>query len=79
MQSMRAIDARVQLVPLNERKWRVCDARYGDGSRPIIGYLQHVDDRYEMLWMRPLPGVTHRYPTLEEAVHGVGVRLHSVL
>ena len=69
----------VDLAPLNETTWRVCDARYVDeGARAILGYLSTVGEQYEMLWMRPRPGVTRRYATYEAAVEAICVRLRSM-
>jgi hypothetical protein len=69
----------VELVPLNETSWRVCDPKYVDGgARSILGYLTAVGDRYEMMWMRPRAGVTQLYSTYEAAVEGIRVRLTSM-
>lgn len=67
----------VELTPIAANAWRVCDDRFDEGDRRrILGYLQNVDDEYEMLWMRPRPGVMYRYPTMEAAVGAVAKRLH---
>jgi hypothetical protein len=55
----------------------VCDDRFDARDvRRVVGYLQSMDDEYEMLWMRPRPGATYRYPTLEAAVSAIALRLH---
>jgi hypothetical protein len=66
----------VELTPIGPTYWRVCDDRFdsGDVSR-VVGYLQGVDDEYEMLWMRPRPGALYRYPTMEAAVAAIATRL----
>ena len=54
----------VELTPLSPTTWRVCDDRFESGDlRYIVGYLHTIDDGYEMLWMRPHPGVVYRHPT----------------
>jgi hypothetical protein len=69
----------VDLVPLDASSWRVCDPRYvDDGARAIIGYLSADGEQYEMLWMRPRPGVTRRYSTYEAAVEAICIRLRSI-
>lgn len=78
MTAQTARDA-VELVPLNDTTWRVCDARNGgDGVRKILGYLTAIDEQYEMLWMRPRAGVTRRYDTYEDAVEAIATRLRSM-
>jgi len=67
----------VELTPLSTTAWRVCDDRFDARDvRRVVGYLQSMDDEYEMLWMRPRPGATYRYPTLEAAVSAIALRLH---
>lgn len=69
-------DSPVELVQLSEQTWRVCDGRAADSrSGYIVGYLQQVDDEFEMLWMRPRPGVVHRHADFDEAVHAIALRL----
>jgi hypothetical protein len=69
----------VELTPLSERTWRVCDDRLGDREmQRVIGYLHRVDDEFEMLWIRPRPGAVYRYPTLEAAVTAVAARSELV-
>ena len=71
-----ATRSHVELNPLSPKTWRVCDDRFEAGEfRRIVGYLQDVDGEYEMLWMRPHPGVVYRYPTMEEALDAISVRL----
>jgi hypothetical protein len=66
----------VELTPLGTNVWRVCDDRFDASDvRRVFGYLRGVDDEFEMLWMRPHPGVTYRYPTMEAAVRAVALRL----
>ncbi len=66
----------VDLTPIDETTWRVCDDRLEAADRRrIVGYLRLVDGEYEMLWMRPWPGPTYRYPTMETAVAAVSTRL----
>ena len=68
----------VDLVPLGETTWRVCDTTFDEGdARRVIGYVQELDDGFEMMWMRPRPGVCYRYPTLDDAVRAVTLRLGS--
>ena len=71
-----AIRSHVELTPLSDTTWRVCDDRFETGDRRrIVGYLQDLDGEYEMLWMRPHPGVVNRHPTMESAVAAISVRL----
>ncbi len=66
----------VELMPLSSTTWRVCDDRFDAGElRHIVGYLHTIEDEFEMLWMRPHPGVVYRYPTMEAAVAAISVRL----
>lgn len=66
----------VEVVPLTPTTWRVCDSRPDDGKDPrIVGYITTAQDGYEMLWMRPRPGVTYRYATFDDAVHATATRL----
>ena len=44
-------------------------------SRHIVGYIHELADGFEMLWMRPRPGVTYRYDTFEEAVRQTSRRM----
>jgi hypothetical protein len=75
-QPQTATRSHVELTPLSDTTWRVCDDRFDSGDRRrIVGYLQDLDGEYEMLWMRPHPGVVYRYPTMESAVAAIGVRL----
>ncbi|PWC05422.1 hypothetical protein [Agromyces badenianii] len=63
---------KVDLFPLGETMWRVCDVRNA-GESKIVGYLKLVDGGYEMLWMRPLLGITRTYPTLDAALEAIYV------
>ncbi|MFE6254698.1 hypothetical protein [Agromyces sp. NPDC057865] len=66
-------------MALSETTWRVCDCSCADDdTRRILGYLQVVDGEYEMLWMRPRPGVSRRYPSLESAVDAISRRLRTL-
>lgn len=66
----------VELTPLSDTTWRVCDARFESRDRRrIVGYLQDVDGEYEMLWMRPHPGAVYRHPTMESAVVAIAARV----
>ena len=74
-----AIDEVVDLVPLSSNAWRVCDSRYVDGgSRHILGYLHSTGGEFEMLWMRPRPGVCYRYATFDDAVHAIRLRVRHL-
>lgn len=69
----------VEVVPLTPTTWRVCDSRARDGrDQPIVGYITTAPDGYEMLWMRPRPGVTYRYDTFDDAVHATATRLRML-
>jgi hypothetical protein len=66
----------VVLTPLSPTTWRVCDDRFDAGElRQVVGYLHVVGPEFEMLWMRPHPGVVYRYPTMEAALAAISVRL----
>lgn len=70
---------RVDLVPLSETTWRVCDCNCEDGdTRKILGYLQLIDGEFEMMWMRPRPGVSQRYPSMEVATDAIGRRMRTL-
>jgi hypothetical protein len=71
-----ARDSRAELVRLSDTTWRVCDTEGTPGERGyIVGYLQEVDDEFEMLWMHPRPGVVHRHTSFEDAERAIAVRL----
>ena len=73
---LTATRSHVELTPLSTKTWRVCDERFESGDRRhIVGYLQDIDGEFEMLWMRPHPGVVYRHPTMEEAVAAIAVRI----
>lgn len=61
----------VDLTPLSDTMWRVCDGRFEDGDLRIIGYLQQLGDVYEMMWMRPRLGVVRTYRSLEDALRAI--------
>ena len=70
------IRSHVELTPLSETTWRVCDERFDAGDRRrVVGYLQDLDGEFEMLWMRPHPGAVYRHPTMESAVAAITLRL----
>ena len=69
----------VDLVPLSDTTWRVCDCNCEDGdTRKILGYLQLVDGEFEMMWMRPRPGVSRRYPSLDLATEAITARVRTL-
>ncbi|MGR0220934.1 hypothetical protein [Agromyces sp. ZXT2-6] len=69
----------VEVVPLTPTTWRVCDSRNDGGKDPrIVGYITTAPDGFEMLWMRPRPGVTYRYDTFDDAVHATETRLRML-
>ncbi|GAA4049441.1 hypothetical protein [Agromyces indicus] len=75
---VRTTPAPVGLVPLDERNWRVVDPAYADGDRrQIVGYLADLGDGYEMLWMRPGPGVRSTFATLDAALEAALDRLRA--
>lgn len=66
----------VEVVPLTPTTWRVCDSRDAERKESrIVGYITTAQDGFEMLWMRPRPGVTYRYPTFDDAVRATSMRL----
>jgi hypothetical protein len=66
----------VEVIPLTPTTWRVCDSRSDDGERGrIVGYITTAQDGFEMLWMRPRPGVTYRYDSFDDAVNATATRL----
>lgn len=70
------VDTLVDVVPLSETTWRVCDTRCDDDdSRHIVGYIRSIADGFEMMWMRPRPGVTYRYDSFDDAVRATARRL----
>ena len=58
---------KVDLTPLSDTMWRVCDGRFEAGDLRIIGYLHELDGTYEMVWMRPRLGVVRTYRSFEDA------------
>ena len=71
-----SVQTPLDVVPLSETTWRVCDSRCDDGdSRHIVGYIHEIAGGFEMMWMRPRPGVTYRYDTFEDAVRETSRRL----
>src|SRR5918993_1121266 len=74
-----AVDDVVDLVPLSPTGGGVGDSRYVDGgSRHILGYLHSMGGEFEMLWMRPRPGVCYRYATFDDAVHAIRLRVRHL-
>ncbi|MBM7505505.1 hypothetical protein ACFPER_00210 [Agromyces aurantiacus] len=72
-------DTLIDVVPLSETTWRVCDTRCDEGdSRHIVGYIHSIAGGYEVMWMRPRPGVTYRYATFEDAVRETSRRMRLV-
>ena len=75
-QPQTATRSHVELTPLSDTTWRVCDERFDESDRRrIVGYLQDLDGEFEMLWMRPHPGAVYRHPTMESAVAAITLRL----
>lgn len=71
-----ALPSRVELVQLSKATWRVCDAAGVPGERGyIVGYLEQLDEGFEMLWMHPRPGVVQRHAAFDEAVRAIAIRL----
>ncbi|MEF3404458.1 hypothetical protein [Agromyces sp. CCNWLW203] len=69
---LRAVSSeKVDLTPLSDTMWRVCDSRFEEGALRIIGYVQQVGGEYEMMWMRPRLGVVRRYGSLDEALRAI--------
>jgi hypothetical protein len=72
-------DTFIDVVPLSETTWRVCDTRCDDGdSRHILGYIHSIAGGFEMMWMRPRPGVTYRYDSFDSAVRETARRLRLI-
>ncbi|MCK8609952.1 hypothetical protein [Agromyces sp. C10] len=65
----------VEVVPLTPTTWRVCDSRRDGDTKRIVGYITTAQDGFEMLWMRPRPGVMYRYDTFDDAVDATATRL----
>ncbi|WP_353828967.1 hypothetical protein [Agromyces sp. SYSU T0242] len=73
------ISEALDVESIGDTTWRVSDRRPGaDGARRILGYLHEVGGAYEMLWMRPRPGVTRRYGDFDEAVTATARHLESL-
>ncbi|GAA2045685.1 hypothetical protein GCM10009819_36480 [Agromyces tropicus] len=68
----------LDVEPISQTTWRVSDRREGGGASRILGYLHEVADGYEMLWMRPRPGVTRRYGSFADAVDDTARRLGTM-
>jgi hypothetical protein len=72
----QTMSSSVDLVALSDTTWRVCDPRFGDGDpRRILGYLSRQGSGFEMMWMRPRPGVVRAYPSMDRAVEAIAARL----
>jgi hypothetical protein len=67
---------RIEVVPLTPTTWRVCDPNFDEGTPGrIVGYITTEQDGFEMLWMRPRPGVMYRYDTFDGAVEATETRM----
>jgi hypothetical protein len=74
----QTMSSSVDLVAIGSGTWRVCDIRFEDGDpRRIVGYLREDDHaRFEMMWMRPRPGIIRVFASLEGATSAIDAKLH---
>ncbi|WP_353816380.1 hypothetical protein [Agromyces sp. SYSU T00266] len=68
----------LDVTPIGRATWRVSDRGSGGGTRGILGYIHETEDGFEMLWMRPRPGVTRRYGDFVEAVDETARHLRTL-
>lgn len=67
----------IDLVALADTTWRVCDTRFGRGDpRWIVGYLRQENGAFELMWMRPRPGISRWFPTIDHAVRAAELSLN---
>ncbi len=47
------IDEDLELVPIDDRSWRLCDTRWDANDAPhVVAYIELVDDVYDVIWVR---------------------------
>lgn len=47
------ISADLELNPIDERSWRICDTRWRDDDAPhVVAYVELVEGAYDVVWMR---------------------------
>lgn len=47
------INADLELVPIDERSWRLCDTRWHVNDAPhVVAYIELIEDEYDVVWMR---------------------------
>lgn len=47
------LDDDLELIPIDDRSWRLCDTRWSPSDAPhVVAYIEHVDDVYDVVWMR---------------------------
>ncbi|WP_298945108.1 hypothetical protein [uncultured Microbacterium sp.] len=46
------IDDDLELIPIDDRSWRLCDTRWSPSDAPhVVAYIEHVDEHYDVVWM----------------------------
>lgn len=47
------INADLELVPIDDRSWRLCDRRWRVNDAPhVVAYIERVEDIYDVVWTR---------------------------
>ncbi len=62
------IDGRLELLPIDDDAWRLCDRLVDDhDAEYVVAYIERADAGFEAIWMRG-PRRRSRQKTLEECV-----------
>ena len=71
---------RLELVPLGDESWRLCDRPAEDESdEALIAYVERTaDDRYETVWVYGGPRV-ETYAALEDVLMSAAGRLANMI
>lgn len=69
------IDQSLEIVAISDHEWRVCDGRIdeADASR-LLGYVEKLEDRYEVLKLVPPVDVWEDFDCLAAALAALSER-----
>ncbi|QRY42242.1 hypothetical protein JVX92_11290 [Microbacterium hominis] len=62
------IDGPLELIPIDDDAWRLCDTRAGaNDAEFVVAYIERGDDGYDAVWMRG-PRRRSRHRRLDECL-----------
>lgn len=62
------IDSPLELIPIDDDAWRLCDRRAGDNDAEfVVAYIERGDSGFEAIWMRG-PRRRSKHARLEECL-----------